>query len=73
MKPGYINLRVMRVDQVTQPYTKRYDRLSDEQGVSRHCIRYEGATQYVMPVKVKVKVPRNRPEGLEGEYSSTLS
>lgn len=52
MKPGYINLRVMRVDQVTQPHTKCYDRLSDQQGVSKHCIWYEGATQYVMPVNI---------------------
>jgi len=36
MKPGYINLRVMRVDQVTQPHTKCYDRLSDQQCVSQH-------------------------------------
>jgi len=36
MKPGYINLRVMRVDQVTQPHTKCYERLSDQQCVSKH-------------------------------------
>ena len=38
MKPGYINLRVMRVDQVTQTHTKCYERLSHRQCVSKHCI-----------------------------------
>lgn len=56
MKPGYINLRVMRVDQVTQPHTKCYERLSDQQCVSKRCVWYEGATRYLTPVQCKLQV-----------------
>lgn len=56
MKPGYINLRVMRVDQVTQPHTKCYERLSDQQCVSKHCEWYERATRYLTLVQCKLQV-----------------